>query len=273
MNRFPSKTNSLAHIKEFVNNEIKTVIDIGVLTSTLEFIRLFKDKKHVLVEPLKEYFDRIHENYTNAKIDYDLLGIAASNQTGQQKIQKINHLPSLGAKYGNVTASNLIFDEAPESDSGDDPIITETVNTDTVDNIIAKYEGPFILKIDVDGAEFQILEGFNNCDDTFVVVVESWIKRIPEFVSIMEKKGFVLYDITDFSYMRGMLSQLDLIFVNKKLLGNERYKELSPRDFGFNSGQEGNYFALTEEKILKDPERMDTLLKIARSGELPRSGR
>ena len=76
MNRFPSKANSVAHLKSFLNDEIKTVIDVGILTSTIELMRTFRDEKHVLIEPLTEYFALIEENYTKANIDFDLLKIA-----------------------------------------------------------------------------------------------------------------------------------------------------------------------------------------------------
>ena len=61
INRFPTKLNSLSHIKAFLNNEISTIIDVGILTSTLDLMRVFKKQKHILIEPLKEYFDVIEK--------------------------------------------------------------------------------------------------------------------------------------------------------------------------------------------------------------------
>lgn len=261
MNRFPTKANSIAHLKSFLNDEIKTVIDVGILISTVELMRTFQNEKHVLIEPLSEYFDRIEENYTKANIDFDLLKIAASNRTGTQKLRKINHLPKLGEKYGGVTASDLVFEESPNEDG-----LTE-VSTDRLDNIKKNYNGPFLVKIDVDGAEFQILEGLTDCDDVFVVILESWVSRIPKFISNMDEKGFSLFDITDLCYMRGQLSQVDLIFINKKLQNNDRYKEITPRNFGFTSAQSGNYLPFKEELMLNAEYTADISL-IQRKGEL-----
>ncbi|MDA9710864.1 FkbM family methyltransferase [Luminiphilus sp.] len=261
MNRFPSKANSVAHLKSFLNDEIKTVIDVGILTSTIELMRTFRDEKHVLIEPLTEYFALIEENYTKANIDFDLLKIAASNRAGSQKLRKINHLPELGDKYGGVSASNLVFEESPNEDG-----LIE-VRTDRLDNIKENYNGPFLVKIDVDGAEFQILEGLTDCDDVFVVILESYLSRIPKFISSMNEKGFSLFDITDLCHMRGQLSQVDLIFINKKLQNNERYKEITPRNFGFTPAQSGNYVPFKEELILKGEYTSDISF-IQRKGEL-----
>ena len=261
MNRFPSKANSVAHLKSFLNDEIKTVIDVGILTSTIELMKTFRNQKHVLIEPLSEYFDRIEENYNKANIDFDLLKIAASNRKGIQKLRKVNHLPKLGDKFGGVTASNLVFDESSNQDG-----LVE-VSTNTLDNIKTNYSGPFLVKIDVDGAEFQILEGLIDCDDVFVVILESWVSRIPKFITCMNDKGFSLFDITDLCYMRGQLSQVDLVFINKKLQNNELYKEITPRHFGFTPAQSGNYVPFKEDLFLNEHYTAD-LIGIQKKGEL-----
>ena len=241
--RFPSKTNSLAHLKSFLNDEIRTIIDIGVNISTVELMKVFGGQKHVLVEPLEEYKDVIEENYTEAGIDFDLRLVAASSSRGQQKLRKISHLPEFASKFGGVTASDLVFDE-----KDDNPDLV-TVETDTIDNIKQGYEGPFLVKIDVDGAEFHVLDGMTDCDDIFVVVVESHIPRMADFQRVMEEKGFVLFDITSLCYLRGYLQNVDLVFVNKALVENAAYEEISPRHFGHTSGEPGNYVQFSEELV------------------------
>jgi len=261
INRFPTKMNSLSHIKEFLNDEIKTIIDVGIQKSTIELKKIFLTEKHILIEPVNEYFEEIRKNYTDSKIDFDLLEIAASNHKGKQKLEKRNHLPELGKKFGGVTASNLIFNN---QECKENQII---VDTDTIDNIKRNYTGPFLVKIDVDGAEFQILEGLTECHNVMVVVVECWLNRISDFQNIMFNKGFVLYDITDLCYLRGQLNQIDLIFINKKIIGNENYPEITPREFGHTSAQKGNYLALREEH-LDDDKRIQNLIQIAKTGKI-----
>jgi len=66
--RFPSKSNSLAHLVAELKVEIKTVIDVGVATSTLDLMRVFKTAHHCLIEPLEEHAQAIRENYSKAGI-------------------------------------------------------------------------------------------------------------------------------------------------------------------------------------------------------------
>lgn len=261
INRFPTKLNSLSHLKLFLNHEINTIIDVGILTSTLELIRVFKDQKHVLIEPLEEYHNTIEKNYSDASIDYTLLKLAASNQSGDQQLQKKNHLPALGQKHGGVTASDLVFSDTQTSET----LTTVTVNTETLDNIKKNSEGPFLIKIDVDGAEFEILEGLSDVADVFVIVVESWLPRISKFQAVLEAKGFSLYDITDLCYMRGQLSQVDLVFVNRALFNNDRYPEISPRAFGHTPAVPGNYVGFKEDGLEK---KIDTFQSIAKLGNI-----
>ena len=117
INRFPTKLNSLSHIKAFLNNEISTIIDVGILTSTLDLMRVFKKQKHILIEPLKEYFDVIEKNYANANIDYKLLKLAASNKKGKQFLETQNHRPSLGRSARPKKGKTPVAKHKPQSSS------------------------------------------------------------------------------------------------------------------------------------------------------------
>ncbi|MEM9725603.1 MAG: FkbM family methyltransferase [Pseudomonadota bacterium] len=255
IDRFPTKMNSLNHIKAFLNDEIATVIDVGILISTKELMSVFSEKKHVLIEPLQEYYEVINERYSQAGIDFTLLELAASNNMGVQNLQKRNHLPNLGDRFGGVTASNLVFTEG----AAHDPTNIVSVKTDTLDNIKSAFTGPFLVKIDVDGAEFEILEGLRDVDDVYLVVVECWLSRIERFQSVMKEKGFNLYDITDLCYMRGQLSQVDLVFLNRKLFDNEAYPEISPRRFGHTPAVSGNYVPFNENVAEKNIDRFQAI--------------
>jgi len=260
-NRFPSKANSLAHINQFTGADIKTVIDVGILYSTPELMKAFPDQKHVLVEPVQAFNETIHENY--AGMDFELLNIAMSNSKGKLNLELRNHLPDSthGKKIG-VTASNLVFDGnlKPEANYVE-------VDTDTLDNVCSRYQGPFIVKIDVDGAELAILEGADKClGGVYWIVIEAWLSRIGEITRILNAKGFNLWDIVDLAYMRGQLSQVDLVFVNRSLINNDKYKEVSPRSFSFQSSGAGNYASLKESAL--DPETVSRFQSIEKTGSL-----
>lgn len=259
--RFPSKGNALAHIKDFLHGDLKTIIDVGVLTSTIELLRTFKEEKQILIEPIVEYHEKIKENYKNH--NYELLNIALSNRQGKQTLELKNHLPSTLGKTFNVTASNLVFkDDADVGDEADSIV----VDVDTLDNICAKNDGPFLVKIDVDGAEFEILSGLNeSSEQVYCIIIECWVSRVSEMIDAVAAKGFFLWDIIDLSYMRGQLSQVDLVFMNNSLDNNPKYKEITPRNFGFNSDGAGNY-AMVNEKLLSD--KFAVLDKISKSGKI-----
>jgi FkbM family methyltransferase len=260
-NRFPSKANSLAHINQFTGHDIRAVIDVGILYSTPELIRAFPHQKHVLIEPVQAFNDTIRENY--AGMDFELLNIAMSNSKGKLNLELRNHLPDSahGRKFG-VTASNLVFDGHQK-----EGVKYVEVETDTLDNVCSRYQGPFLVKIDVDGAEIEILNGADKClGDVYWIVIESWLSRIGEITRILNGKGFDLWDIVDLAYMRGQLSQVDLVFVNKKLMNNERYKELSPRNFSFQSSGAGNYVAFKEGAL--EPGLVSLFQDIKKRGSL-----
>jgi hypothetical protein len=89
-----------------------------------------------------------------------------------------------------------------------------------VDGLAAEHqmEGPFLLKIDVDGAELSIIEGargiLNNC---FFVIVEAQVQNIVERMNAVTEHGFELFDIVDPCYHDKRLAQVDLVFINKKM--------------------------------------------------------
>ena len=59
----------------------------------------------------------------------------------------------------------------------------------------------------------------------------------------------MLWDIVDLAYMRGQLSQVDLIFASRKIMNNPEFKEVDPRQFKFKSSTASNYHALKEESL------------------------
>ena len=243
--RFPSKLNSLFHLKYFLNNETKTVIDIGILTGTHELIRAFKKCKHVLVEPVPDFFENINKVYTNNKIDYDLLEIACSEKNGKTKLNIYNHMSN-----NNLPTGSGIIEADGNQDSARESLKIIDVETKNLDEICKNYQTPYIIKIDVDGQELEILKGAKNClKDTFIFIVEAWTNRISNIINILSEMGFELWEITDICYMRGQMSQVDLIFLNKNLKNNEKYKELTPRNFGFKSKDKGSYFCFVERAI------------------------
>ena len=94
-----------------------------------------------------------------------------------------------------------------------------SVPTLKLDTFVANQNppAPFLLKIDVDGAEEMILEGAQEAlKKCSVLVLECPRKRVAERIQLLNTAGFELLDIVDFCYYDGYLWQLDLVFINPR---------------------------------------------------------
>lgn len=102
------------------------------------------------------------------------------------------------------------------------------VSTSRIDEIVEeeKLKGPFILKIDVQGAELEVLSGAcSTLKYTEVIALEvslfKLMKDAPDFYEIinyMKKNGFVAYDILRGFYwpLDNALGQVDIVFVKEE---------------------------------------------------------
>ncbi len=78
---------------------------------------------------------------------------------------------------------------------------------------------PHYLKIDVDGAEAAILRGaagmLASCS---VIEVEATIADFGPRVALILSAGFQLFDIVEPCYYDGRLAEVDLIFLNERII-------------------------------------------------------
>jgi FkbM family methyltransferase len=215
--RRPLKMESFRKIRE-LNVPIETVLDIGILTGTGELMAAFKDKKHFLVEPIVEWNDTINASYTKQGIDYTLVNVAASNTNGVTNMQTSTVRPGQSISHAQLT----------QKESGEN---IRSVPVRTIDSLMAEYQmpRPYLLKIDVDGVELQIMEG---AKDTFeytnVVVVEASVRNFIERSIVLKNSGFELFDIVDPCYYDNQLRQFDLVFLNSRMVaerGLDMYKQ------------------------------------------------
>lgn len=96
--------------------------------------------------------------------------------------------------------------------------------TDTLDNIAAGLGGPLFLKLDVQGAELEVLKGgeetLARCE-----VIQLEVAMLPynegaptflEVLSYMDERGFVPLDVSGFSRPNGIdLVQIDMLFAQR----------------------------------------------------------
>ncbi len=99
----------------------------------------------------------------------------------------------------------------------------------TLDKLTKKFslKGPFLIKMDVQGAEESVLDGAARIlDDTVAVVTEIDIGDFDDINRKLSDSGFLLYDITDLSRLgEGQLGWFYGTYIHRKA------KHLMPKEF------------------------------------------
>lgn len=206
--RKPLKTEAFRRLKE-MGVPIATIIDVGVLTCTGPLMQEFADRPHVLVEPIEEFAPRIRKIYDKKGIEYDLIIAAMSDRDGEVSMQ------TKSVRDGTTITHARITDTL-----GDGPTYRK-VPAKTVASLVEELgcKTPFLLKIDVDGAELEILKGARAVlDDCSVICVEVGIKNIVQRADFIIRAGFQPFDLVDLCYYDRRLVQADMIFVNDRII-------------------------------------------------------
>lgn len=215
--KIPHRPTMAGSLKKAIENGLKpaTVIDVGAAYGTPILYYLFSDAKHLLIEPLVEHeanLKAITQSLSNASYI-----IAAAGSTSGEAI--INVHPDL--------VGSSIYKEEEDSDVNG---IERSVPLITIDEYCQEQQasGSYLIKIDTQGAEVDVLSGADRVlGDTDFVILEvslfEFFKGGPQLydcIAYMKDKGFVVYDIFDPQYrpLDGAMSQVDLAFVQENSL-------------------------------------------------------
>ncbi len=184
----------------------RTVIDVGVADGTFDLYEGFPDSRFLLIEPMVEFEPALKRICRQHNGIYEIA--AAGSRKGSAQIH-------FGA---NLHGASLVAEDGGERSV---PVIT-------VDALVEQHQmkGPFVLKIDVQGAEFEVIEGsVKTLEQTEIVVLEvplfdfskTGITMV-EAVLKMKELGFVPHDIFDglLRPLDGALGQVDMAFVKKR---------------------------------------------------------
>lgn len=199
---------------------VQTVIDIGIATGTIELMEAYPDRKHVLFEPVLEFKSHIEHNY--AHMDFILHSTAVGAENGETELYIYDNTGG-----GGISHSGLM---APDENM---PSHTRVVKKVTLDEAMGweSHPEPFLLKIDVDGDEMQILSGaaevLKKCS---VVIIETPGHHIAERINALHNAGFHIFDLCEPCYYDGAFWQCDVIFVRKDIF-NEHFKQLRNENF------------------------------------------
>jgi FkbM family methyltransferase len=206
-----SMAGALAHAKR-LGLSPRTVIDVGVADATPALYNSFPDAQLICVEPLVEFEPALRQICAARNAKYVLA--AAGDFIGNATLHV--HPDRFGSS---------LFQESqgPEADG-----LPRTVPITTIDQIALDHQltGPFLIKVDVQGAELQVLAGAaQTLAHTEAVVLEvslfGFLQHAPQFPDVitrMKQLGFVPYDFFELSYrpLDGALAQLDVLFVREE---------------------------------------------------------
>jgi FkbM family methyltransferase len=190
----------------------RTVIDVGVAFDTRELYEELPEAAILLIEPLAEFEPFLKKICSQYKAQYVLA--AAGDSSGTVSI--------------NVHADQLdcssLFREAEGAQVDGEPREVPMV---MIDQVCQKrgLAGPYLLKLDVQGAELRVLGGavetLQQCE---VVILEATFfgtmiggPQLADVVSYMYERKFVVYDLWGMLYrpLDGALAQVDVAFVRK----------------------------------------------------------
>jgi len=190
-----------------------TIIDAGVANATPELYANFPDATLLLIEPLEEFEPFLRQ-------------ICASRKNAQYVVAAAGQTPGSATfhVHPDKFGSSLLRDiEGPAMDG-----LPRTVPVVALDPLIAerKLSGPYLIKLDVEGVELQVLSGATEtlrATEAVVLEVNLFAARfgcplLHDVVAFMKGAGFVAYDLLPLNYrpLDGALAQADMIFVREE---------------------------------------------------------
>jgi FkbM family methyltransferase len=193
----------------------QTVIDVGAAygSFTYQCNTVFPDARYVLVEPLEEYRPLL-EKLRKTLPTLQCVCAAASSNSGEIEINV----------HPDLFGSSLYSEVEKGTDVNGVP---RRVRSVTIESVIQETgaKGPFLLKLDVQGAELDVLNGAGGVlrECQYVILEVSFFRFFQDapdccgVIAYMKKQGFVPYDIVGLQYrpFDQALSQADIAFVKE----------------------------------------------------------
>jgi FkbM family methyltransferase len=192
-----------------------TVIDVGAALGSFSRTchAIFPEAQYLLIEPLREYvpsLTKIAQELPRASYE-----IAAA--TAEEQVISIN-------VHHDLVGSSLYREVEEGTDVNG---VQREVRAITLDRLVIEQKAlpPYLIKIDVQGAELDVLAGgLTVLSGAELVLLEvsmfQFFHQGPLFCDVVEymrSKGFVPYDVLGLQYrpLDRALSQLDMVFVRE----------------------------------------------------------
>jgi FkbM family methyltransferase len=169
-----------------------TIVDVGVGFGTRALYPTFPTAYFVLVEPLAEFEPDVRRILARYRGEYLPLALGSRDEARPIQVNTRWH-----------ERSSLLHRTTLE-DQGD-PKATRVVPVTTLDGVLAErgFQPPFGLKLDVEGAELEVIEGAGAfLRQTQFLIAEVAVARrfeggysFAEFIRAMDERRFRLRDI------------------------------------------------------------------------------
>jgi FkbM family methyltransferase len=193
--------------------KVRTVLDIGAALGdwTRSTAAVFPSAVYVLVEPLEEFSQCLES--ASRGVNGSVVQAAAASTSGEGTL----HV------HRDLVGSSLLREREGPTVDGE----PRTVATTTIDELVADRQlgSPFLVKLDVQGAELDVLSGAKKTlgQASAVVVEVSFFSfyfggaRFEDLISTMHDAGLVVYDVENLSRrpLDGALAQADVYFVRE----------------------------------------------------------
>ena len=189
---------------------ISSVVDIGVQDATHDLISALPDKHHHLFEPVKLWHSKIKENYF--LIMHTLHSVALGSENGNAWLIQ-------SALKGDGIATHATISSKPARPDRQYIVDCEEIFVHQLDDYAHLFENNFLLKIDVDGKEIDILNGAKSClKFASIIIIEADFSSLTQRGLLLEQSGFQLIDIIDRIMYGEVLWQCDLVYLRNDLM-------------------------------------------------------
>lgn len=222
----------------------QTLIDVGVAYQTSELYEAFPDAAILLIEPLVEFEPFLRKVCASYNAQYILAAAGEAPGTAVLNVRP------------DKVASSLLNDVA-SSPVDSSPRRVPVITIDEV-CLERKLRGPFLIKVDVQGAELHVLAGAERTlPETEAVILEVslfgfWVggPQFHDVIGRMKQHGFVAYDFCGFLYrpFDNALCQVDIIFAREKGLLRQSHVFATPEQMEVQLRKMQAQFAEMEKK-------------------------
>lgn len=199
-------------------NDVHTVIDVGAAHGTPNLYRAFRNKRFVLIEPLKEYEKELRNL---GLLESYIFNCAAGDADGTAEIT---------VNTDSMTKSSML-NRTTDIPGFQKQATKRNIDVRKIDGLMKEnpeiFKPPFILKIDTEGYELLALKGAQEVLrlTNYVIAEVSVQKRFEEsytfaeLIRFMDTQAFDVYDILHVNQRPNDFGVLymDIIFKKNKL--------------------------------------------------------